>query len=337
MDFDARVLLPGYVIDALEFPRQQGLTLEFISQRSGIDLSNIADRTQPFTLNEGLRIGRVVADALKIPHYGLVLGGHAGLNCHGLASVLAMSQETYGDCLKVASRMGDTMFPPLVGEYFETKNAVGLRYFESMSLGHHTRFFHEYIMMNFVNILRFLLGEDRSAKYIAFPYEEPSYGEKYRRYLGCEVIFGVTHAEFVVERSMAEETLPLANSSVANQVEARLTQSALGDSHDQLQARIRAIIVKNMDEVPKVEEIAQKLGMHERTLRRQLSKQGTGFTALLEKIRHEVAVAQLIHSDKAVTEIAESMGFHDTSAFSKAFKRWAGKTPTEYRSEFRGF
>jgi AraC-like DNA-binding protein len=72
--------------------------------------------------------------------------------------------------------------------------------------------------------------------------------------------------------------------------------------------------------------------MSVRTLHRQLAAERTTFRAVLDQLRHERASTYLIARDLAIGEVAFVLGFSDLSAFHRAFKRWTGTTPAEFRA-----
>jgi AraC-like DNA-binding protein len=81
-----------------------------------------------------------------------------------------------------------------------------------------------------------------------------------------------------------------------------------------------------------VEDIARSLGMSERTLARKLSDEGgLNFTQILQ-LRRDLAVRYLDDPKLHVSKIAWLLGFHEVSAFTHAFKRWTGKTPSQLRT-----
>jgi AraC-like DNA-binding protein len=83
--------------------------------------------------------------------------------------------------------------------------------------------------------------------------------------------------------------------------------------------------------IPSAPAVASKLGLKPRTLHRLLGKQGTSFTRLLEDKRYDSAQRLLRESATPVLSIAWSLGYADASAFSRAFRRWSGMTPNEWR------
>ena len=81
-----------------------------------------------------------------------------------------------------------------------------------------------------------------------------------------------------------------------------------------------------------VETVAGQLNMSRYTLHKKLRQEGLTFAALLEQVRREQAITYMKDKSKPLVEIAEQLGFSELSAFSRAFKRWMGTSPAEYRS-----
>jgi AraC-like DNA-binding protein len=81
-----------------------------------------------------------------------------------------------------------------------------------------------------------------------------------------------------------------------------------------------------------VEDVARSLGMSERTLARKLSDEGLNFTEILQQLRRDLAFRYLDDRKLHVSKIAWLLGFLEVSAFTHAFRRWTGKTPSQMRA-----
>ena len=81
----------------------------------------------------------------------------------------------------------------------------------------------------------------------------------------------------------------------------------------------------------KAEDVAALLGMHSRTLNRRLNAFGVGFQQLLDETRFEVARQMLEYSANEVGEISETLGYAAPGVFTRAFRRWSGTTPAQWR------
>ena len=85
------------------------------------------------------------------------------------------------------------------------------------------------------------------------------------------------------------------------------------------------------DGKPSLEHAAKALGTSVRTLQRRLKSEGTTFAALLEELRRELASGLVRSKDLAIYEVAYLLGYSEPSTFYRAFRRWHGVSPLEYR------
>jgi len=83
---------------------------------------------------------------------------------------------------------------------------------------------------------------------------------------------------------------------------------------------------------PSQTEIARLMGLSERTLQRRLSAEGTTFNGVLEDARREIALGFLANRKLAAYEVSFLLGYSEPATFFRAFKRWTGKTPQQYRA-----
>jgi AraC-like DNA-binding protein len=103
--------------------------------------------------------------------------------------------------------------------------------------------------------------------------------------------------------------------------------------HHSLLDQVRSIIARELNGGDaSLERIAQQLGLSPRTLQRKLQELDTTHNELLDQARHELAVTYLREQEMAICEVAYLLGFSEPSSFHRAFKRWTGKTPKEFRS-----
>ena len=82
---------------------------------------------------------------------------------------------------------------------------------------------------------------------------------------------------------------------------------------------------------PTLGAVASKLRLNARTLQRRLSAQSLAFQTLLDDCRQRRAINELVGSRRSVARIAARLGYSGPAHFSRAFRRWTGYSPTEYR------
>lgn len=87
--------------------------------------------------------------------------------------------------------------------------------------------------------------------------------------------------------------------------------------------------------VPKMSVVARSMGMSARTLQRRLDGEGTSFERILDEVRRDIALQHLVNPSISSYEIAGLVGFMEPSPFFRAFRRWFGCTPKEWRHKYR--
>jgi AraC-like DNA-binding protein len=166
---------------------------------------------------------------------------------------------------------------------------------------------------------------------------EPVYAAEYARVFESPIRFNSRHNALIVPRSLLSSPVRGANADFLSVFD-RQAQKVLEEHAraDGMRARVQQLLAKRLAEgSSSIGSIASELHMSSSTLRRRLSDEGTTYSDVLEEVRRELAMHHMHDRRLAVGEIAFLLGFASQSAFGKAFRRWAGKSPLEYRAEFR--
>lgn len=156
-------------------------------------------------------------------------------------------------------------------------------------------------------------------------------------YLGCAPTYGVRYGRMVFVRSDWDASLKGANPRLRAALEAHAYELQREEARAQgLGERVRAALGQLLrDGEPRIAEVAQRLGMTARTLQRRLQDEGLGFTTLVDESRMELARRYLADPTLSIAEVSFALGYSEPSAFTRAFKRWSGRAPAEYRESVR--
>lgn len=149
---------------------------------------------------------------------------------------------------------------------------------------------------------------------------------------GCPIIFGATATEIEYDMSILDDRPPLTN-PITYAMLRESCEGLIGAIYDKtgIAGQVSRIFMENAAPFPSMEDVAAKLAMTSRTLRRRLTEEGVSFSGLLDEVRNRLAKKYLDSSAFTVDDITELLGFSDTANFRSSFKRWNGLTPSAYR------
>ena len=158
--------------------------------------------------------------------------------------------------------------------------------------------------------------------------------EEFAPYFGGDVRFGAAVDEITFAKTIGSAPVvsadPFLNRLLVQHYEDALASRRAGRAS--FQARVENTIVPLLPHAEvRAGEIAQRLGLSQRTFARRLSAEGLTFSALMDRLRLDLANRYLADGDASISQIAWLLGYQEVSAFSKAFRRWTGKSPREVR------
>ncbi len=164
-------------------------------------------------------------------------------------------------------------------------------------------------------------------------HDKPSYADLYQALWGVPVRFGMHANAIVFDSAWLDHAMPAANANMAIVFERKAQQIASGLTHGATMGRrVRERLIAGLaDGAVEMSKVARALKVSTATLRRRLDEEGVAFSAILDDVRKDAAQRYLLGSDLTVTEIADRLGFSHVRAFARAFRRWTGKTPSDFR------
>ena len=183
-----------------------------------------------------------------------------------------------------------------------------------------------------VNAIRALCGADWSPSEVLLPRAAPADQEPYRRHFRAPVRFNQESAIVVFPARDLERRVAGADPMLRAMLEERISQLKGHpgcEFSDDIRRLLRTRLTSNHCSA---DDIADLLAMHRRTLSRRLQGSGMGYRAITNEIRFEIARQLLQDTQVPLAQIAAALGYSEASAFTRAFRRWSGQTPTAWRS-----
>ena len=168
---------------------------------------------------------------------------------------------------------------------------------------------------------------------VAFRRAAPADASPYEACFGCPVSFGAQANRLLIGIAEADHPLPTGNRDLAALHDRTLVEQLARLDKKDIMARFRASLLERMTSGELSEDnLARDLHMSRRSLQRRLAEAEATYQSLVEETRRDMALRYLADPEKSATDIAFLLGYSQQSAFTRAFRRWTGMSPSEYRS-----
>lgn len=298
----------------------QGRALDLDDREARIPESDAAalfNRAAALAGDEAL--GLHAGEQIRPGHYGVL--GYVAMACATLGEALACQQRYQGLVLSIAA---PELRPARDGGIEIAWSAVAEPGYRQLA---------EFNLAAMLSFVRWITGRPLRPLGLDLIYPRPADTREQERVFGCPLRF--SESEYRLRVPADWPALPLSQPDPAMRglmdrlAERQLQQLARSDDPV---ARARALIARQLGEgVPELGAVAGALHQSPRSLQRLLQEQGLSFTQLVDAVRRELAERYLAEQSLDLTDLAFLLGYSEQSAFQRAFKRWTGQTPGEYR------
>ncbi len=276
---------------------------------------------------------RTIALALDDEFFGQdsrrMKAGSFAMLCHSV-----LSCKTLGQALDRSLRFYALLLDDISGTC-RTRRAMRRRIvLHERAAGAGQRVFaHELLLMLLYGVSCWLVGRRIPILRTEFSYPEPAHSAEYRLMYSAELSFNRPNTVIAFDASYLD--LPVVQNErsikefLRTAPESILVKYKNGSS---LTARIRRRLRQFLPgEVPDFESLAEELNMTPATMRRRLHEEGESYQSIKDQLRRDLAIGYLSHSSRSVMDIALELGFSERSAFHRAFRKWTGASPGEFR------
>ena len=266
---------------------------------------------------------------------GFHLGTQMRISIHGFIGYAIMTAHDISDALVLANRFIQLRMPflQLYFSTFEEKATLQLQCditIEPLRTEIVTS-----VTFGIVTMAKALTGISELAADIDFDFPQPHAFEQYQ---SKAPLYNFRFDQPYLLSSFDKKYLglkmvnadPISSQIAINQCESEL--SALGERR-RLAMRVRDILTHSEQHYLSIENVADRLHMSDRTLKRQLAAEGTSFSSLVDEVRYRHATSLLSRTDYSLEQIADELGYSDVANFSRAFKRWSGRSPSSWRKD----
>jgi AraC-like DNA-binding protein len=317
--------------------RRSGHALDGLLKEVGLvraDLSSAEDRI-PYAAYVGL-IERA-AVLLGDPGYGLKLGASHGVRDNGLIGFIALNSPTLKDALANIERYVRVTNEGIDAVFEADRQGATLRFRETDEALRGLRHNSEQAAVQIVKGALEITRRRATPVRVEFMHGRPNARIDYERTFGCPIKFRAEWDGVV----FAEETLRLPVIGSDNKL-LRVLEAAcrkiIGPAprkHDLIHSVREYVVHRLARGAATIDDVARHFNMSSKTLERRLGERGTSYRALVESIRRDLAKRYLAASGLRLQQIAYLLGYSEPAPLARAFKRWTGTTPMQYRAAMK--
>ena len=279
---------------------------------------------------------RILEEAARVSSdacFGLHFGEHYNPKNIGSLVYVVLNSPTIAAGIENTARYIKIHNEAARASLLVEKDRAYLRFLPNELLIHTSRQHSEYAMAVALNTLRLMVGSEWAPQEVHFTHQLEAATSEHFRVFGAPVMFGCPANAFVIESDFLKREVPAADPRLY-----RILKRYLGrvlnemPREDDLVAAVRRVIGEAIrDGEPKLLQAAKKIRMSPRRLQRRLKEYGMDFKKLVDDTRRRLALQHIKEEKDSLTQIAFMLGYSDASAFNRAFKRWTGTAPLEYR------
>ena len=266
------------------------------------------------------------------PYFGLHMGEFAEPGSWSILGYLMMNCRTLGEAFEKSGR-----YARIIGELIEARGEMHFLkaravFFTPPHAPKMSRHCFEATFSSSVRMMRNLTGVELNPLEVTFIYPEPASRAEYERIFRCPVLFGKKENSMTIDPRILKTPIRLANPDLLAHFE-QYAQDFLArlERKDATSQAVTKILLSHLDdEAMTIQKVAREMSVSVRTLQNRLEDEGVAFSDLLRDVRQRLA-QQYLRENYSVEQITYLLGFSEPSVFRKAFKKWSGVTPREYR------
>lgn len=322
----------GALLGFRQLVRDLGGHADALLATSGIDPAALESPDNRMSYAAMIELLEDCAQKLDCPDFGLRLSRYQDIDILGPAAMIARHSDTVGEALgaiasylfvhTTAASMRLTEIDP---------DYTSLSYEVLIPGLHARRQINELTAGIGQNLLELLIGAGFRSERVLFTHRKPDDLRPLVRRFGRNLYFDEPVDALAVPTQGLTKPVPAANPEF-RRIAVDYVRDHLEASIDDPMGRI-AILVRQLLPTGRcsLEAVSRTLGIHPRTLQRELHDSGADFRGIVDSTRRELVADYLLHTNASLTQVAAMLGYGDQAAFHVAFKRWYGMPPGQWR------
>ena len=324
-----------YLQASIRGAQRLGLTAQSLFDAANIPIKLLNQPSQCVTEQQLTRLIQAIWDATEDEFLGLsVVESNQGV--FALMTKYCLGAKTLGSMLKRSAQFYSAVNHAIDIEFQLANNDQPLAFFKIQLLDSkldQDHLLQEFLLLMWQRLACWMVDQQIRIALTTLSYAAPQHVKEYRAMFGAELKFEQPCCGFYIDQRFL--SLPLVkNNAQLNQFLKQAPAFILHrpNQDHRLQTTVKQLLV-NQDyiDMPELTSIADQLNLTPRSVSRKLKQEGTSFSAITASLRQDLACKLLTQEHLSISQISNLVGFSETGAFSRAFKRWTGISPAAWR------
>lgn len=317
---------------AYQRARKSGVAVRPLLEKACLTREQLEDPESRLLVRDQIEFLNLAAEALDDDMLGFHLGQDFDLRLGGVYYYALTSADSLQQLFERGARYTSLVNEGVQQDFVDDRRVgMGVRY---VGIRRPTdRHQMEFWLTSLVRICRQCTGRDVKPIRVRLSHYRGRGHAALSRYLGCNVEFGAPRDEILFSRTARNLHIPHADPYL-HRLLVRVCEEALARTPraaDTFVARVENALAPLLPHGnARAAELAAQLGLSQRTFARRLAEEGVTFSALLNRLRLELAHRYLVKEGLPVSKVAWLLGYQEVGAFSHAFRRWTGGSPSEF-------
>jgi AraC-like DNA-binding protein len=323
------------LVDAVE---RAGVPREELLRPQTIDPARLAEVDGRFEHEEFALLQTRAMDLTGDEALGFHMADRTPDSAFDLIAHLVSHSPTLRDAIGLCTQFQRLLMEDSHVALHETATTAALHYRFARSSERADRMQAEFVVAGFLRLARVFGGAGVVPKAAAFEHPRPAHASEYTKVFGDVVRFGQSTTALTFDRAVLDRVQlhqhPELFTVLRSHAERALERVDVGlGPADQVR---RYLLGRPPARIPDIATAARDLGLSARSLRRRLAEDATSYRSLVQAMLEASAGHLLRDPRRSIQETASALGFSNVGAFHRAFRRWTGMTPTQYRERRAG-
>ena len=312
----------------------EGLDRERILQRCQLDPASLQQEDGEWVPAEHFAdMIRVVLQETGDPAFGLIAGKSLALMRYSIMTPLALFSPNLRRIFEDVKHFTPLLFEEPEYTLIDLDTEAQVLMHPWLQEHGCLRYRHDFLVTSILQMLRFGGMRDDELIAIEVPHEcEPVLASRYTALWGTRVRFGQRNCRVIFKREALDRPM-MSHSQVGYAGALERASQALSAHMNRIDTaeKVRQWLLSALPEQPSMAETSRRLGLSERTLRRNLADLRTSYQALVQECQFLKARSLLADDQLPIKQVAHCLGFTSVASFHRSFRRWTGTTPTLWR------